>query len=641
MSRFALDLLPLELWELIFQHLPPRASLVPAAAICRELNEVAIRCHLRRCGLRLDEDIIGPELHLTLSKTRVLALYLSQSPLPTRTVSFGTHWPADTRDLFVAVGRLERVLERMPALRELNLPFGRHLYRLPHDFRLRIAALFAGLACRAPGRVLVCGSQIMATCSADELRRDVSATQSYNPLLSSEVRSRPGGTRVLPLMCVLDAHMHILEDEFSILALNRENLSYFSIAEDAHLSFVPYIVPFIRYATFPSLRTLHLGQHVPLAAIRAFLENHGILARLEYTPPSRISCSCSSPLHIEHPPLSSVQLRIGPDAERLIALLQFSKALHSYEMLLDEGELPALLRVLDSFSESASAIHALSLTILSSSVSAKTPVIHIPGTSSLCLASVQILDINVPSIETARAMIPFVRAVGAKEVYMHLNLALALEGSAPRGVLSRLRRALASNEKERVREQRLRRDWAAFHQEVDDARSHWESRLDEDAGPRRCDPHPQAPNQPCARCKRKGLSCQYTAVSPTPQQTQMQTHPGHGSPGYEPRRHRLIAPAPPSAPPAPPLPYTGPPPTHIRPRYADAGYPDLSLAATTSGRGLAAYEQAYSPQPANPGSGYANAYGPGQPVHGQGRAHGGSWPPGYTGYPGPYGSGYS
>ncbi|KAF7305588.1 Zn(2)-C6 fungal-type domain-containing protein [Mycena chlorophos] len=77
----------------------------------------------------------------------------------------------------------------------------------------------------------------------------------------------------------------------------------------------------------------------------------------------------------------------------------------------------------------------------------------------------------------------------------------------------------------------------------------------------RCEPSPHAPSVACSRCARKGLMCQYVpADAPAPQPT---------TPTY----HRSVPAAPAE------LPYTGPPPTNLRPRYSGGAYPDLSLAS--------------------------------------------------------------
>ncbi|KAJ7061683.1 hypothetical protein C8F01DRAFT_144691 [Mycena amicta] len=120
--------------------------------------------------------------------------------------------------------------------------------------------------------------------------------------------------------------------------------------------------------------------------------------------------------------------------------------------------------------------------------------------------------------------------------------------------------------------------------------------------------HP--PVNPCARCKKKNLACEY----PTPPRIEHQSShrrqssisPGSANPSPPPhsntplpalRPPTFTRPSSASATPylsanPPSLPYTGPPPTHMRPRYSGTNnpYPDLALQAQQ----YQAYIQAYS-----------------------------------------------
>ncbi|KAJ7059497.1 hypothetical protein C8F01DRAFT_1254419 [Mycena amicta] len=105
----------------------------------------------------------------------------------------------------------------------------------------------------------------------------------------------------------------------------------------------------------------------------------------------------------------------------------------------------------------------------------------------------------------------------------------------------------------------------------------------------KCVPSPHGATQPCSRCARKGLMCQYVSRTVEPS-----TSAGPGS-----SRDRST--------PSASLPYTGPPPSNSRPRYSDgAQYPDLSLSRSDYNYNSA--PNAYAPNSSYgyPASGYPN-----------------------------------
>ncbi|KAJ6534201.1 hypothetical protein B0H19DRAFT_1185510 [Mycena capillaripes] len=168
----------------------------------------------------------------------------------------------------------------------------------------------------------------------------------------------------------------------------------------------------------------------------------------------------------------------------------------------------------------------------------------------------------------------------------------------------------------------------------------------------RCITTEQPPKNPCARCTKKGLPCEYVSVEdddatfdtyspPTPPATLPQSG-GHS------RHQSMQAPAWASQPMppsnnsvggiAPPLPYTGPPPPFQRPRYSGGSqYPDLSLQSQQQNN----LPQHYPAQPnqsmANPGYNLQAA----QPYQYMNRAPTPAYPgaqqPGGGGYPAGYG----
>ncbi|KAK7052745.1 hypothetical protein R3P38DRAFT_3306360 [Favolaschia claudopus] len=94
----------------------------------------------------------------------------------------------------------------------------------------------------------------------------------------------------------------------------------------------------------------------------------------------------------------------------------------------------------------------------------------------------------------------------------------------------------------------------------------------------RCIPSEQPPTNPCARCQKKGLRCEYVAVEIDDSGPSGSDSGIPPAPDHTPQPHRR-APSWVAQPgPAPPLPYTAAPPPHARPRYSGhSQYPDLSL----------------------------------------------------------------
>ncbi|KAJ7830637.1 hypothetical protein B0H14DRAFT_2593184 [Mycena olivaceomarginata] len=161
----------------------------------------------------------------------------------------------------------------------------------------------------------------------------------------------------------------------------------------------------------------------------------------------------------------------------------------------------------------------------------------------------------------------------------------------------------------------------------------------------RCITTEQPPTNPCARCTKKGLPCEYVSAEDdsTPGQSPNLVSSALPGSGGHSRHPSLQAPARPMSASndfsraqgmAPPLPYTGPPPLHGRPRYSgSAQYPDLSLSGQGSSHQTS--QQYYPTQANNPltNQGYNpqayqymanNAQPAGQP---------GMYPPGTGGYP--------
>ncbi|KAJ7662819.1 hypothetical protein DFH06DRAFT_1397090 [Mycena polygramma] len=107
----------------------------------------------------------------------------------------------------------------------------------------------------------------------------------------------------------------------------------------------------------------------------------------------------------------------------------------------------------------------------------------------------------------------------------------------------------------------------------------------------RCITTEQPPTNPCARCTKKRIPCEYVAVpepewysasSPSPQTPEFPASAGDTSASPSPWTPPPLSPPPSQAPSlVPHLPYTAPPAGH-RPRYAGGRYPDLALGHQSS-----------------------------------------------------------
>ncbi|KAJ7057318.1 hypothetical protein C8F01DRAFT_1151645 [Mycena amicta] len=411
-GRSALDVLPVELWEHVFLDLPPRASLLPAAIISSSLNAIAMRCHLWRHDLKLDS-LLQPELQLTLHNLKALSLYFYREPLPTQKLEFVASWPTVPKELEAATERLEAVVKRMPQLRGLKISFGENIYHHSATFRRRFGSMFSVVAGHCPGPVLVCGSQMIFACEPEELGRDFFL-----------LRCDDSAPCILP-MCILDAELRLIQDDasptasFSLLTLNTQNLSYFSMGDGTPPSLLHFSVTVLRHATFPNLRTLHLKHHVPLAVLESFLGNHPTLERLEYAVGADGN-ECTPAAYILHPFLVSLQLRLCPGGAHphpLLSMLFDSANIRSFEFIVDaetSGDtLFASLKCLASrtcptrfYTPSFQLILSFSAPLHGNGWAQPDALKIAKSLTSVCW-----LDITVPSFAAAREMTPWLAAL--------------------------------------------------------------------------------------------------------------------------------------------------------------------------------------------------------------------------------------
>ncbi|KAJ6457982.1 hypothetical protein C8R45DRAFT_1184122 [Mycena sanguinolenta] len=123
----------------------------------------------------------------------------------------------------------------------------------------------------------------------------------------------------------------------------------------------------------------------------------------------------------------------------------------------------------------------------------------------------------------------------------------------------------------------------------------------------------QPPKNPCARCKKNGLTCQYVAAENDDDNDYPQfdsASPAHGRANllHPPTQSQYWVEPPMQASSnfsrefggtAPLLPRTGPPPPNKRPRYDGGSYPDLSLSGPSNQYTSSAQYHSGSPTPAS------------------------------------------
>ncbi|KAJ6448631.1 hypothetical protein C8R45DRAFT_1084445 [Mycena sanguinolenta] len=115
------DILPLELWELIFRHIECDPELLCLARVCRTFNAVSIRLLLARHGQGQD---VFDRTDLQLSVHTLPGLYLSlRSFSATRVVTCSLDGVETWRNIHL----LDALLTRVPNLRRLDLEFDHDL----------------------------------------------------------------------------------------------------------------------------------------------------------------------------------------------------------------------------------------------------------------------------------------------------------------------------------------------------------------------------------------------------------------------------------------------------------------------------------------------------------------------------------
>ncbi|KAF7291353.1 hypothetical protein MIND_01279800 [Mycena indigotica] len=426
----ALELLPVELWEEIFACLPPRTALYPPTGISFELNRIAIQCHLRRHGLQLDS-FLQPTLRLAADGglLTVLSLYITREELITEELEFHASWPSTAIDIARALGRLERLVYRLPRLRTLHIFFGSNLYRFSDAVRMLVCAVFAALAKRISlgGPVLICSSRVLFSCTVDNLYIDMPRARMCNPLF--HIRCLHPEPCLLPPF-LLDAKFRLCSDNLEqntagILLLNSRNASYFSWGDLTPVHIRPLSGIVFENARFHRLITLHLSQHVALSYLVAFLENHPHLERLEYRIAGAADdpCNCSTGSLLPRPNLPEsrikvLQLNLGKadgDAIHLLNLLSNAPRLSSFELLVDDigiNSLALTLRTIAVLAESSSE-SGQDLSVHLMPETAKSMFLWSSDNASIAplLVFLRRLDLTLPSFSVAQAILPWLRQI--------------------------------------------------------------------------------------------------------------------------------------------------------------------------------------------------------------------------------------
>ncbi|KAJ7319289.1 hypothetical protein DFH08DRAFT_890719 [Mycena albidolilacea] len=202
------DILPVELWELIFRHIEFDPELLRLARVCRTFNTVSIRLLLARHGQ--GQDVFGSP-SLQLSVHTLPALYLSLQSFSATRVACSldrakTRWN---------IHLLDALLTRAPNLRCLDLEFD-------HDLRGDLACvntafrdMLASVVHRTTGPVFVFLEKEIYSCWP----RDVDTWDLQQSLFMSEsdpgtTESEPGTTESDPKMTKTGAWVKHIRERF-------------------------------------------------------------------------------------------------------------------------------------------------------------------------------------------------------------------------------------------------------------------------------------------------------------------------------------------------------------------------------------------------------------------------------------------
>nr|GAT58596.1 predicted protein [Mycena chlorophos] len=295
------DLLPPELWEVVFSLTPLDKSLLTLALVCHAFNRRCIHHYLRRCTVkRLSLDDVLSEERLVLGSKSTTALTLLAAPetLVAEELSYrDTTYKPDV--LLRNLTRLATVVRRAPNLRVLSVKFEMDVLPSdPNDEQERIlevlfeiistftktahqteASRASAVVLAEPGTMFSCPLAEVAKWARDK------------PIVPFEARvlpwwcclqARPGKLQPKPLEELKSVEIRFSEATNSnLISFNKEQIHLLRF-QHVRLE-IPCHETILQHAQLPKLREILLGRPLDPIHFRTFLANHPRLRTIEHT----------------------------------------------------------------------------------------------------------------------------------------------------------------------------------------------------------------------------------------------------------------------------------------------------------------------------------------------------------------------
>ncbi|KAF7318688.1 hypothetical protein HMN09_00380500 [Mycena chlorophos] len=282
------DLLPPELWELIFSLTPLDKSLLTLALVCHAFNRRCIHHYLRRCTVKrlsLDDVLSEEQLVLGSKSTAALTLLASEETLVAEELSYrDTTYKTDV--LLRNLTRLATVVRRAPKLRVLSVKLALDVLASdPNDEQEQILDVLFGII-----STFTKTAHQTETSRASAVVLAEPGTMFSCPLaeVAKWVRDKPivpFEARVLPWWCCLQARPGKLQPK-PLEELNSVEIRFTETTASNLISFNKEQIHLLRFqhdAQLPKLREILLGRPLDPSHFRTFLSNHPRLRTIEHT----------------------------------------------------------------------------------------------------------------------------------------------------------------------------------------------------------------------------------------------------------------------------------------------------------------------------------------------------------------------
>ncbi|KAJ7055721.1 hypothetical protein C8F01DRAFT_1087604 [Mycena amicta] len=369
-----LDVLPAELWDIIFNLHPCNEMLLSLATVCRAFNERCIHIHFTQRGVSLDDLLNGERVDLVADSLIALALYFPCPTLPMHELVC-VELDAERACRFIAC--LDNVVLRSPELKFLSVSFNSDLYQISlrrREFALTmLCSVVSGLTERVgPTPVFICTRYNTFSSKAGDISKWNLHNYSFNTPASrrpswlgalrptTEMQKVPhrtrtrlhGGTteKVVPLGQLKSVQVQLTgPPSGSFVTFDASFIT--SINEDlpptpAHMDSVEAM---LAQAQLPRLRSLILHVYSPLpdpTVLRRFLASSPNLQYLQYAcfAKERRAGPAISPLidpPLAHLGLVYVRTCVSPRGKQsLVAGLASSPNIETFEFRLESSILP-------------------------------------------------------------------------------------------------------------------------------------------------------------------------------------------------------------------------------------------------------------------------------------------------------------